>query len=57
MDRRVSSIVTPNELEITIERSGLRVLDERGVVYHPLRNVWQLSTDMDVNYMVAAARD
>ena len=54
---RWDKFVTPNELEITIERSGLSVLDERGVVYNPLRNAWQLSTDMDVNYMVAAARD
>jgi 2-polyprenyl-6-hydroxyphenyl methylase/3-demethylubiquinone-9 3-methyltransferase len=57
VDRRVSSTVTPNELEITIERSGLSVLDERGVVYHPLRNAWQPSTDVDVNHMVAAARN
>ena len=56
VDRRNSSTVTPNELEITIERSGLSVLDERGVVY-PLRNAWQPSTDVDVNHMVAAARN
>ncbi len=54
---RWDKFVTPNELEITVTRSGLSVLGGRGVVYNPLRDAWQLSTDMDVNYMVAAARD
>lgn len=54
---RWDKFVTPNELEISLERSGLSVLDERGVVYNPLRDAWQLSSDMDVNYMVAAARN
>jgi 2-polyprenyl-6-hydroxyphenyl methylase / 3-demethylubiquinone-9 3-methyltransferase len=48
--------VTPNELEIAIEQSGLRVSHEAGVVYNLLADRWQLSTDMDVNYMVAAEK-
>jgi 2-polyprenyl-6-hydroxyphenyl methylase/3-demethylubiquinone-9 3-methyltransferase len=48
--------VTPNELEAVLERNGLRVIDERGVVYNILLDGWQLSDDMDVNYMVAAER-
>jgi 2-polyprenyl-6-hydroxyphenyl methylase/3-demethylubiquinone-9 3-methyltransferase len=48
--------VTPDELEIVIERSGLRVLDERGVMYNVFADAWQLTTDTDVNYMVAAQR-
>src|SRR4029079_9435564 len=48
--------VTPNELEIALERSGLRVTDETGVIYNPLADRWQLSSDRDVNYMVAAAK-
>jgi 2-polyprenyl-6-hydroxyphenyl methylase / 3-demethylubiquinone-9 3-methyltransferase len=48
--------VTPNELEAVLERNGLRTLDERGVVYNILLDDWQLSADMDVNYMIAAER-
>ncbi len=46
--------VTPNELEIAIERSGLRISGETGVIYNLLADCWQLSRDMDVNYMVVA---
>ena len=46
--------VTPNELEATLERHGLRVIDETGVIYDLLADRWRLSSDMDVNYMVVA---
>ena len=49
--------VKPEELETAIEDTGLRVIGERGVIYNPLADRWQLSSDMDVNYMLAAARD
>jgi 2-polyprenyl-6-hydroxyphenyl methylase / 3-demethylubiquinone-9 3-methyltransferase len=48
--------VTPNELEIAITQSGLDVTDQAGVVYNLLADRWQLSTDLDVNYMVTAAK-
>ena len=48
--------VTPNELEIALERAGLRLIDETGVVYNPLADHWRLAADMDVNYMVTAER-
>ncbi len=48
--------VTPRELETTVEATGLSVIGERGVVYNPFADRWQLSSDMDVNYMLAAAR-
>ena len=44
--------VTPDELEIAMELSGLRTTDERGVIYNFIVDRWELSTDMDVNYMV-----
>ncbi|MBV8827232.1 MAG: bifunctional 2-polyprenyl-6-hydroxyphenol methylase/3-demethylubiquinol 3-O-methyltransferase UbiG [Bradyrhizobiaceae bacterium] len=53
---RWDKFVTPNELEAALERNGLRTLDERGVVYNILLDGWQLSGDMDVNYMIAAER-
>jgi 2-polyprenyl-6-hydroxyphenyl methylase/3-demethylubiquinone-9 3-methyltransferase len=48
--------ITPDELEAALERHGLAVVDETGVIYDLLADRWRLSTDMDVNYMVVAAR-
>ena len=48
--------VKPEELESAIERNDLQVIGERGVVYNPLADRWQLSSDMDVNYMLVAQR-
>jgi 2-polyprenyl-6-hydroxyphenyl methylase/3-demethylubiquinone-9 3-methyltransferase len=48
--------VTPNELEAVLEKNALRVVEESGVIYNILSDRWQLSSDMDVNYMVVAAR-
>jgi 2-polyprenyl-6-hydroxyphenyl methylase/3-demethylubiquinone-9 3-methyltransferase len=48
--------VTPNELEAVLERHGLAVTDETGVIYNLLADRWQISTDMDVNYMVTAEK-
>jgi 2-polyprenyl-6-hydroxyphenyl methylase/3-demethylubiquinone-9 3-methyltransferase len=53
---RWDKFVTPNELEAALERHGLTVVDETGVIYDLLADRWQLSTDMDVNYMVVAER-
>jgi 2-polyprenyl-6-hydroxyphenyl methylase/3-demethylubiquinone-9 3-methyltransferase len=48
--------VTPNELEIAIEQGGLHVSNETGVIYNLLADRWQLSSDMDVNYMLVAEK-
>lgn len=48
--------VTPNELEIAIEQGGMQVKAETGVIYNLLGDRWQLSADMDVNYMVVAEK-
>jgi len=49
--------VTPEELETAIEDAGMAVIGERGVVFNPLAARWQLSSDMDVNYMLVAAKE
>ena len=49
--------VTPNELEIAMERGGLRVTGEQGVIYNLFRDEWQISSDTDVNYMLTAERE
>jgi 2-polyprenyl-6-hydroxyphenyl methylase/3-demethylubiquinone-9 3-methyltransferase len=48
--------VTPRELETAVENAGLHVTGERGVVYNPFADRWQLSSDMDVNYMLVAEK-
>ena len=48
--------VTPNELDIALTKSGLTVTEQTGVIYNLLADRWQLSGDMDVNYMVAAEK-
>ncbi|HWL06212.1 MAG TPA: bifunctional 2-polyprenyl-6-hydroxyphenol methylase/3-demethylubiquinol 3-O-methyltransferase UbiG [Xanthobacteraceae bacterium] len=48
--------VTPNELEIAIEKGGLHVVKQSGVVYDLFGDRWRLSSDMDVNYMLAAVK-
>lgn len=46
--------VTPNELEIAIAQGGMRIAGQTGVIYNLLADRWQLSADLDVNYMVVA---
>lgn len=53
---RWDKFVTPRELETALEQCGLRIAGERGVIYNPLADRWQLSSDMDVNYMLVAER-
>ena len=48
--------VTPNELEIALEKGGLEVIEQTGVVYSLIADRWQRSSDMDVNYMVTAEK-
>jgi 2-polyprenyl-6-hydroxyphenyl methylase / 3-demethylubiquinone-9 3-methyltransferase len=48
--------VTPAELEAALERGGLRRVGETGVIYNLLADRWQLSSDMDVNYMITAEK-
>jgi 2-polyprenyl-6-hydroxyphenyl methylase / 3-demethylubiquinone-9 3-methyltransferase len=53
---RWDKFVTPDELEIAIERGGLHVTGESGVIYNLMADRWQLSRDTDVNYMVVAEK-
>ena len=53
---RWDKFVTPDEFEAALERHRLRVIAQTGVVYDLLADRWQLAPDMDVNYMLAAAK-
>jgi len=46
--------VTPQELADHLQRNRLAITEQSGVVYSPLTDVWGLSANMDVNYMVIA---
>ena len=52
-----SKLVRPEEIRSPVEAAGLSMIDETGIVYHPLADAWRASKDMDVNYMVLARRD
>ena len=49
-------LVRPQELETPMSASGLDVVHRTGVFYNPLQDRWNLSPDMDVNYMLLARR-
>jgi 2-polyprenyl-6-hydroxyphenyl methylase/3-demethylubiquinone-9 3-methyltransferase len=48
--------VTPNELEAALARHCLDAIEDTGVIYNLIADRWQLSDDMDVNYMVTAEK-
>lgn len=48
--------VTPNELRSAFVRAGLVPQAARGLVFQPLSDRWQLSSDTDVNYFLSAAK-
>lgn len=49
-------LVRPEELERPLAESGMSVIDRTGVFYSPVSDRWNLSRDMDVNYMFLARR-
>jgi 2-polyprenyl-6-hydroxyphenyl methylase/3-demethylubiquinone-9 3-methyltransferase len=48
--------VKPEEIERALSASGMTVTSRAGVVYNPLLDVWRLSEDLGVNYMVTARK-
>ena len=49
-------LVRPEELERPLSAEGMAVFQKTGVFFSPLSNQWNLSRDMDVNYMIVARR-
>ncbi|MBL0374056.1 bifunctional 2-polyprenyl-6-hydroxyphenol methylase/3-demethylubiquinol 3-O-methyltransferase UbiG [Rhizobium sp. KVB221] len=49
-------LVRPEEIERPLNAAGMTVVDRTGVFFNPLSNQWNLSKDMDVNYMLLAER-
>lgn len=54
---RYEKLVRPTELENALHSGGLTIADRVGVSYNPLTDEWRRSRDMDVNYMILAAKD
>ncbi len=50
-------LVRPEELERPLADAGLTVIDRTGVFYNVFADRWDLSRDMDVNYMLLARRE
>ena len=50
-------LVTPMELDAAFDAGGLAVVAKTGMMYVPILDYWRLSTDMGVNYLMAARRD
>jgi 2-polyprenyl-6-hydroxyphenyl methylase / 3-demethylubiquinone-9 3-methyltransferase len=53
---RWDKFVTPDEFEAALERRRLRVIAQTGVVYDLLADRLRTSSDMNVNYMLAAEK-
>jgi 2-polyprenyl-6-hydroxyphenyl methylase/3-demethylubiquinone-9 3-methyltransferase len=49
-------LVRPEELEKPISSAGMHIIHRTGVFFNPLQDRWNLSPDMDVNYMMLAKR-
>ena len=49
-------LVRPEELEKPLTTNGFEIIDRTGVFFNPLANQWNLSKDMDVNYLLLAKR-
>lgn len=46
----------PEETEAPLLRKGLNITAEAGVSYNPLMDIWRVSDDMSVNYMLTAVK-
>ncbi|MGE7369739.1 bifunctional 2-polyprenyl-6-hydroxyphenol methylase/3-demethylubiquinol 3-O-methyltransferase UbiG [Neorhizobium sp. NPDC001467] len=49
-------LVRPEEVEKPLTAEGLDIIQRTGVFYNLLQDRWNLSADMDVNYMLLARR-
>lgn len=49
-------LVRPQELESPLAASQMEIVHRTGVFFNPLQDRWNLSPDMDVNYMLLARK-
>lgn len=48
--------VKPDEIKSAISRAGMTVTAQTGVSYNPLMDIWRISEDTDINYMLTAVK-
>ena len=48
--------VKPEEAVAALSHAGLSITQKAGVSYNPLMDIWRISEDMDVNYMLTATK-
>jgi 2-polyprenyl-6-hydroxyphenyl methylase/3-demethylubiquinone-9 3-methyltransferase len=48
--------ISPGDLARFAEAAGLEAPHFKGLVYHPLRDAWSLSSDTDVNYLMSVKK-
>lgn len=48
--------IKPRELRGFVEAAGMDPFQKRGMIYNPLGDTWRLSSDTDVNYVLAARK-
>ena len=48
--------VKPDEAKAALTKAGLVITAEAGVTYNPLMDIWRISEDTDVNYMLTAIK-
>lgn len=48
--------VKPDEAKAALSKAGLVITAEAGVTYNPLMDIWRISEDTDVNYMLTAIK-
>lgn len=53
---RWERFVTPDEMAAHMAAAGLEAIGFEGLVFDPLRDLWSLSPDTDVNYFARATR-
>lgn len=53
---RYEKLVTPAEFTTALADCGLSATETAGMVYNPLSGSWHLSADLDVNYLICAAK-
>jgi 2-polyprenyl-6-hydroxyphenyl methylase/3-demethylubiquinone-9 3-methyltransferase len=51
-----AKFIKPSELARYIRQANLEVIGMRGLTYNPITQVYRLSDDTDVNYMIAVRK-
>ncbi|MES9968669.1 MAG: bifunctional 2-polyprenyl-6-hydroxyphenol methylase/3-demethylubiquinol 3-O-methyltransferase UbiG [Candidatus Thiodiazotropha sp.] len=52
-----AKFIRPSELQSWMREAGLTTLGMTGMSYNPLTQIYKLTRDVDVNYLVAATRE